>query len=130
MRKFEPEAMRAFVKYKPLKKLIAQCVTTPQDDNEKSPEESPIMTKDELPDVECDVTAMTRYIFDNIVLKSSFVETLIEDVIAANQYYNLKYGVIESRYDELYNITINDLQKVFSIQYFYYSYRNPIYSVV
>ena len=37
------------------------------------------------------------------------METLIEDVIAANQYYNLKYGVIESRYDELYNITINDL---------------------
>ena len=46
------------------------------------------------------------------------METLIEDVIAANQYYNLKYGVIESRYDELYNITINDLQKVFVIHYF------------
>lgn len=58
------------------------------------------------------------------------METLIEDVIAANQYYNLKYGVIESRYDELYNITINDLQKVFVIHYFYYLYRNPIYAVV
>ena len=72
MRKFEPEAMRAFVKYKPLKKLIAQCVTTPRGNDEKSPEESPVITKDELSDVECDVTAMTRYIFDNIVFEIQF----------------------------------------------------------
>ena len=72
MRKFEPEAMRAFVKYKPLKKLIAQCVTTPRDNDEKSPEESPVITKDELSDVECDVIAMTRYIFDNIIFEIQF----------------------------------------------------------
>lgn len=60
MLKFEPEAMRAFVKYKPLKKLIAQCVHQETIDNDTIAMESPKITPDSSEVIENDLTAMTR----------------------------------------------------------------------
>lgn len=59
MLKFEPEAMRAFVKYKPLKKLIAKCVHMEINEDEKISQESP---KSPVTDtnMENDAAAMTR----------------------------------------------------------------------
>lgn len=60
MLKFEPEAMRAFVKYKPLKKLIAQCVHKEDLDESKFPEVSPKLSETDPAVVENDAKAMTR----------------------------------------------------------------------
>lgn len=57
MLRFEPEAMRAFVKYKPLKKLIAQSVHKESVESESTSEQP----EKDIPSVENNAKAMATY---------------------------------------------------------------------
>lgn len=112
MLKFEPDAMRAFVKYKLLKKLIGQCVdrrVKKGEEGAQSPKESTPLTEEEK---ERDLQAMTAFSLPISTLISRFIETIIEDVIAANQYYIKKLNSIKEEYSALYDIVEEELVKV------------------
>ena len=112
MLKFEPDAMRAFVKYKLLKKLIGQCVdrrVKKGEEGAQSPKESTPLTEEEK---EGDLQAMTAFFHPISTLIYRFIETIIEDVIAANQYYIRKLNSIKEEYSALYDIVEEELVKV------------------
>ena len=46
------------------------------------------------------------------MLNLRFIETLIEDVIAANQYYNSKFKELKDKYTELKDSFIQELDNV------------------
>ena len=47
-----------------------------------------------------------------MLLNSRFIETLIEDVIAANQYYNSKFKELKDKYKELKDSFVQELENV------------------
>ena len=70
MLKYDADAMRAFVKYKPLKKLIAKCINKESLDDStttKETEKSPDMDN---PDEEINVEAMKEFIKLICIVKS------------------------------------------------------------
>lgn len=112
MLKFEPDAMRAFVKYKLLKKLIGQCVdrrVKKGEEGGQSPKESEQLTEEEK---ERDLQAMRASAVSIFFIISRFIETIIEDVIAANQYYIKKLNLIKEEYDTLCATVEEELVKV------------------
>ena len=112
MLKFEPEAMRALVKYKVLKKLIGQCVDRrPKKDAEgvQQEKEDEQLTEEEK---ERDLQAMKGLRIRILCHISRFIETIIEDVIAANQYYTKKLSAINQEYEDLSAIVSEELVKV------------------
>ena len=108
--KFEPDAMRAFVKYKLLKKVISQCIDRrrAKPAGETKDAESPI---DE--DEEANAIAMETC-GDCLGMICSFVEDLIEDVITVNQYYNSKLTSIQEEFTNLSAIVYEDILRVAS----------------
>lgn len=110
--KFEPEAMRAFVKYKLLKKVIAQCIDRRKIWNDKDPER--LSSSDLSPEdiQEMDAKAMATFVIWMWIVMNRFVEDVIEDVISVNQYYNKKFQTIVEEYDALSAIVLNDIRRV------------------
>ena len=106
--KFEPDAMRAFVKYKLLKKVISQCIDRRRvkPTGETKDVESPV---DE--DEEANAIAMETCILSSKMM-FSFVEDLIEDVITVNQYYNSKLTSIQEEFTQLNTIVYGDIYRV------------------
>lgn len=110
--KFEPEAMRAFVKYKLLKKVIAQCMDRRKLKSEKDSERmsSSDMSPEDMQ--EMDAKAMTTYSAFVCIVINRFVEDVIEDVISVNQYYNKKFQTIVEEYDALCMIVFENIRRV------------------
>ena len=110
--------MRAFVKYKLLKKVIAQCIDRRKVRNEKDPERE--SSSDMSPESvqEMDAKAMATFVVWIWSMTNRFVEDVIEDVISVNQYYNKKFQTIVEEYDELSTIVSNDIQRVSIILHF------------
>ena len=107
MVKFEPDAMRALVKYKMLKKLIGKCI----DRRDRSASASRDVPAPSEQDVKDDAVAMQTS--DSLFpLTPRFIEDLISDVIEGNQYYNKKFDSIRTNYLKYLTDVQVDLNKV------------------